>query len=445
MSWTFQPAFDAGHRAALSSGSSLVYVGPPASWAVRPLLERLPASGPTGLTTLLLAPGASEADEIAAEARAIETLAPVHAAAGVARASRLLEAGVVRTLAVSPATTLRLMERSALKLDTLDRLVMLWPEWYAGTGQSESLDAVLADAGGAPRIVVTADVDAVTDLLERHAHRAPVLRATARPEEPTGRLRAATVEPGRRRWAADAVLEALDPATAFVWDPSVHATTRWADRAWDPTVTVGAEIGDQPVDLAIAAELPSTEAWAALSAVAGETVVFCQPAQLPALETMAAAVVPYRLPGEADRAAEWVAEIQRRVRGRVAQGGLEPSLVALGPLLEEYDPAVLAAALLTDRTETAPTAPATLGASATVPTWAHVRLSVGRRDRLRPGDVVGALLNAVGLTKTQIGRVDVRDSFSVVEIRAEAADRAREGLDNITLRGARVSARFDRR
>jgi hypothetical protein len=319
---------------------------------------------------------------------------------------------------------------------------ILWPEWFAATGQTPPLDAVLADAGGARRIVATADPDAVADVLERHAHRAPVLRTTEPPDTPTGRLRAVVVASGRRRWAADAVLEALDPTAALIWDPSARAATRWADRSWDPTVTVGADIGDAPVDLAIAAELPSAEAWAALSAIARDAVVFCHTAQLPSLATIAATVTPYRLPTEADRAAEWRAELRRTVRDRVNRGGLEPHLLALGPLLEEYDPTLVAAALLTDAVESAPAADPD---SSGIPTWAHVRLSVGRRERVRPTDVVGALLNAVGLTKRQIGRVDVRESFTVVEIRAEAAERARAGLDNLALRGARVSARFDQR
>lgn len=77
--------------------------------------------------------------------------------------------------------------------------------------------------------------------------------------------------------------------------------------------------------------------------------------------------------------------------------------------------------------------------------WVHLRLSIGRREGLRPGDVVGALINAAGLTKEDVGRVDLRESFTVVEVRAEAADAARRGLDGLSLKGRSVSARFDRK
>jgi ATP-dependent RNA helicase DeaD len=72
-------------------------------------------------------------------------------------------------------------------------------------------------------------------------------------------------------------------------------------------------------------------------------------------------------------------------------------------------------------------------------------VNAGRRDRIRPGDVVGALLNAVGIPKDSIGRVDVRESFSLVEVRADVAARVLTGLDGVTLRGRTVTARIDKR
>jgi ATP-dependent RNA helicase DeaD len=75
----------------------------------------------------------------------------------------------------------------------------------------------------------------------------------------------------------------------------------------------------------------------------------------------------------------------------------------------------------------------------------HIHINSGKRDRIRTADVVGALLNAVGLPKDHIGRVDVRDSFSLIEVRAEVAERTLRGLEGVTLRGRAVSARVDRR
>ncbi len=64
---------------------------------------------------------------------------------------------------------------------------------------------------------------------------------------------------------------------------------------------------------------------------------------------------------------------------------------------------------------------------------------------MRTADVVGALLNAVGLPKDDLGRVTVRETFTLVEVRAEAAERTLRGVAGVVLKGRRVAARVDRR
>jgi len=442
VSWTFRPAFDAGHRAALRSGTSLLYVTPPAAWSVRPMLEELPPTEKGGLHTLVLAPTSVEADEVAREAAAVQGLGPVHTATGLTRTCRVLDAGIARTLLATPGSALQLLRRSAVQPSTLSRIVILWPEWHEALGEAEALDTVLAEAAGVQRLIATSDDTAVADFLERHARRAPLLRTTLPPERPFGRARAAIVEAGRRRSAVVAILDQMNPGSTFVWDPSVQASSRWSDVTWDPSIAFGHETPDQSVDLAIAAELPSAEAYAALTEQAKDIVVLCTARQASYLRVFLQSVTPYRLPSEADRASEWLADVRERVRQRVDAGGLEPRLFALAPLLDEFDPALIAAALLTATSESGGTEsdPPTPAA-----TWTHIRVTAGRRERIRAGDLVGALLNAVGLSKTQVGRVDVRENFTVVEVRSEVADRARRGLDGVTLRGTRVRARFDDR
>jgi ATP-dependent RNA helicase DeaD len=64
---------------------------------------------------------------------------------------------------------------------------------------------------------------------------------------------------------------------------------------------------------------------------------------------------------------------------------------------------------------------------------------------VRAGDLVGALVNEAGLPRNAIGRIDLRDGFTLIEIRADEAERAQRGLTGISLRGKRVSARPERR
>jgi hypothetical protein len=110
-------------------------------------------------------------------------------------------------------------------------------------------------------------------------------------------------------------------------------------------------------------------------------------------------------------------------------------LLALNPLFDEYDPALVAAALARG----AGTMPAVEGEQPA--SWIRIRVNQGKRDRLRPGDLVGALLNGVGLPADHVGRVEIREAFSIAEVRAEDAPRALRGLAGLTVRGRALAAR----
>jgi ATP-dependent RNA helicase DeaD len=162
---------------------------------------------------------------------------------------------------------------------------------------------------------------------------------------------------------------------------------------------------------------------------------------VPYVQKLVTATTSVSLTGEVHRARDWREELQQAVRDRIEARGLDENLLALSPLFEEFDPALVAAALVEtaggDRGDAPPNPEVAL--------WAHIRIEVGRRDQVRAGDVVGVLLNAVGLPKDHIGRVDLRDTFSIVEVRAESAEKAVRGLTGVNLKGRAIAARFDRR
>ncbi len=62
------------------------------------------------------------------------------------------------------------------------------------------------------------------------------------------------------------------------------------------------------------------------------------------------------------------------------------------------------------------------------PAMITIAIQGGRHDRLRPGDIVGALTTAVGLAATDIGQITVTDRISFVAVAASVADRALDGL-----------------
>jgi ATP-dependent RNA helicase DeaD len=443
VSWEFAPTFDAAHRAALEAGKPLIYVCPPAGWALVPLGERLARAGEPGLGPVVLVPEPADVGDVAGALDSLDALRPVHGVTGLARTARLLAAGAIRTLILTPPDALALARQSVLRLSQVRTLVIAWPEAMRGLGQGDALDAVLAETPDAQRLIATADERApdMADLLARIAHRAPVVAAARLPEgAPTVPLRWIGTDDDRRAQVTRAALDVLNPAAALVWEPLAARATRWTAVARDPAVRVIHDVPAEPVPLIVAGDLPTAEALAALSAAARDVVVLVRASQVGYLERLSAAARTLRVAAEADVAMDRVAAVRRRLRERLAEGRLDGELRTLGALFDEYDPTLVAAAALalTAAPAAAPPAPESAG-------WARLVVTAGKRDGVRAGDLVGALVNEAGLPRNAIGKIELRDGFTLIEIRADHADRAQRGLTGISLRGKRVSARPERR
>ena len=437
VSWRFDPPFDAAQRAALESGRSLIYVCPPAAWAAAPVLQRLPGDDAPGLHTVVIAPETSIGRELARAANEIPARAPIHVATGLARSATLLGSGSVRTLFTTPADGLDLVQRAALKLAAARWIVLAWPELSLSLGHSGALDALLSEATGVPRAVITADEAAIADLLERHARRAPLTVAARSPETPGGGVRYVVAPFETRSSAIAGILDVTNPREAVVWDPM--PPERPADK-YPPGLRPFQE--GATAQLAVAMDLPDAATLAALRTAAPDVVVLVGAYQVPYLARLARPLRPLRIAGAADRARDHLFETRRRLRERLQAGDVGAQLLALEPLFDEYDPALVAAAALTLATPPTAESPAS---EAPVPAWVRIRLDAGRREQIRAGDIVGVLLNAVGLGREDLGRVDLREGFTLVEVRPSAAERALAGLTGAVVRGRRLIARIDRR
>ncbi len=76
--------------------------------------------------------------------------------------------------------------------------------------------------------------------------------------------------------------------------------------------------------------------------------------------------------------------------------------------------------------------------------WTRLFIPLGQRARLRPGDLMGAILNETNLDRGVIGRIEIAFNVSFVEVRPDVADLVIDTLRNATLRGRRVKVRRDR-
>ena len=157
-------------------GNNLVYVAPPGpAWAAPVLggvISRLSA-GPRGPVLALASEEAVDEWARVAGRVARETAVRVAAAHGTARVTRLLRADTTDLVFLTPETALELVRRSALKMDAVDGMLLLYPESWGG---EDLLPGLLQDAGREiQRVVVTADRDATAPLVERYCWKAPVV------------------------------------------------------------------------------------------------------------------------------------------------------------------------------------------------------------------------------------------------------------------------------
>lgn len=158
------------------------------------------------------------------------------------------------------------------------------------------------------------------------------------------------------------------------------------------------------------------------------------------------------------------------VRARIERGGTDAELLVLHPLVQEFGTARVAAALsdLLRRSgggdsmvrpwpdveaasrgaekpsrgaETPPASGTHRGARGA---WSRVFIGAGNRDSVRVGDLVGAITGETGIAGAQIGKIEIRGSFSLVEIDSQVVDRVIEKLNGTAIRGREVTVKHDR-
>jgi len=122
---------------------------------------------------------------------------------------------------------------------------------------------------------------------------------------------------------------------------------------------------------------------------------------------------------------------------------VDAELALLEPLFEQWDPAEVAAALLAISRQPSAVGNDDAAVTAAPDQWVKVFVNVGKKDRAGPKDLVGALIKEVGLEKAQIGRIDMRESFALVEVAPAAADTVVRRMTGVTIKGKRVAAKVD--
>ena len=408
----------------IARGHNVAVLLPPITEALEPILHAV-AKRPL----LVLASTRERAWELPSVADQGEDQVPVsafRAAVEPVHAGRAVRLGVAEAL-----TRLR---ASRLHLSAFAAIVLAWPEELDGDG-SAALEAVMAECDReAQRVIVTAEPgEALQALIDRYAFKAmtygfpPLERPEGwMPPPPVGAARfvvapAALLERTRRQ-----VIETI-PAPPSQLSSSVVLCP--ADRAAAEAVARDAA---QLREL-----LPE-----------GQPVLVLAPHQVRWARTLFSPLAPLHLAGSTESAEFRAGRLRERLAEVLEHQNVDAELLAIAPLLDRHDPALVAAAALrlaSRGTAAASAASGTAPLKATdVPAYAKIWVGLGRKDGAKPGDLVGALAHEAAVPADAIGRIELRDAFSLVEVRPEHAEAAAKGLTGVVVRGRRLSARVDR-
>jgi ATP-dependent RNA helicase DeaD len=435
-----------------------------------PLVERIDPDASD--LQLLVATGDADAAAavIAASARLIgERPIRVLAATSTARATRLARLRPPHIVSGTPTTLVDLVRASAIKLADLRAICIAWADELVARDESASLETLMAEVPkSAPRTIVASVVTpAVDELVERYARRAR--REVARvPEsnEPIA-LEYVLVSPPARSATLRRLLDELDPASAVIFarEAESQAGVRGQLRAlgYSDDGDVRCALATAPgTALTVLYDLPAThEELREAVAGAARRIAIVQPRQLDSLRALSlnGALKPHRLPEVAAASRTRDASVLAQLRATLESGTVSRELLSLEPLLEDYDGAEVAAAALklleqerlAERARAAAqerAAPSERAVHASrEPSGPMVTLfaSVGAREGLRPADLVGMITSKAGVAGSDVGRIDIRESHSTIEVASELADQIIDRASGTIVKGRRALLKRDER
>ncbi len=70
---------------------------------------------------------------------------------------------------------------------------------------------------------------------------------------------------------------------------------------------------------------------------------------------------------------------------------------------------------------------------------ARLFLNLGKNDRIRPGDIVGAIASEANIDGKVIGSIEIKDKFSYVQVPKELVNQVITAMENNTIKGIRVN------
>jgi ATP-dependent RNA helicase DeaD len=416
---------------------------------------------------LVLVPTEDRATRKAMSLARIANTVGLRAAALAPGWSRRGEAAVVVATAEGARQA---VERSELKLDALEAFVLVDANMQLGDSREALMTLMTSIPRDAQRVVTAAEVNAeVERYVDAHVRKAMHVptRSDDAPASPetTGDLDYVVVPESRKEALLVRLLEQRSGSRPVVVVRSAASgeslRQALALRGFNAGSSEGADVRIlTPADASgasneISYDVPfEGETLKKVHATGG--LILVTPPELPHLRSMASAA-GLALKAERVQAAagDGLAEYRRMLRQAIYDEDVDAQMAVLDPLFDEFSPAEVAAALSAlVRKRVAPRASAgsapAFAAGAPRPASAEagfVRLffSIGTRDNIRAGDLVGAITGEAGITGDQVGKIDIKDTFTVVELSTAVADKVIRTMNGTTMRGRSLRVDYDRK
>jgi len=400
-----------------------------------------------------------------------------------ARAGRIFKSRPVLAVAGTATELGALVRASLLKLDTVRTVVLAWVDDILDDGPQSvaALEVLLGELGEAGRVIVARKLTpAVEDLVERYARRSRQVGVaeTEVPQTPENYefpiIRYVTVANNARASALRRLLDDLDPPSAAIVarDESAAADAARTVRTLgyhedDTTIRVTRSDFKEATHTVIFYQPPVTPAELQRIAQAKpvQLVVLAQPGEVPWLrELTGGRLAPMNLHGPERRAHDREEAVRQELRAVLARGVPAHDTISLEPLLEEFDALELAAAALNllereraqrraaeanqpavararpaegDRPRTAAGGGATGGMT-------RLFMTVGTRDGVKTGDLMGMIAGEGGIPGDRVGKIDLRESHALVEVAEADAAGVIARVNGTMVRGRRVVVRGER-
>ena len=144
-------------------------------------------------------------------------------------------------------------------------------------------------------------------------------------------------------------------------------------------------------------------------------------------------VVNYDLPNQPELYVHRIGRTGRAGKSGLALSFAAPADEAKLDAITQYTGVALAP-VRRDSAKSAPPATDSVRREAKMDT---LRLSGGRKDKLRPGDILGALTGEAGLDGDSIGKIEIHERFSFVAVDKAVSQKALENLNRGRIKGRR--------